>query len=230
MKEKNSYQAFMEKLNTLETNNLFKEPQECLAENLLQKLLEQIISRTGGDLIIGSNEFDLYDSLTQAEHFLSEAQENNQNLDLNKIAVPFFQLGARLGRLQALEYFAPSIINKAEEDASRSNGGRRATAKREGITFIAFKVLERYLKENPEAINLKGKCLIRGVKTKLKNQLVELFDFNTKRGMNNCQVCGLYDSLSDRTAKDKIKHVVDIYFNTQFVEIEPELMNKLILW
>ena len=153
MEDKSPYQAFMEKLNALETRNLFKEPQEHLAEELLQNLLEQIINRTGGDLIIGSNEFDIYDALTQTEHFLSGAKEHNKNIDFNKVAVPFFQLGARLGRLQALEYFAPTMINKAEEDASRSNGGRRSTANREGITFIAFKVLERYLKENPEAIN-----------------------------------------------------------------------------
>ena len=144
--------------------------------------------------------------------------------------MPFFQLGARLGRLQALEYFAPAMINKAKEDASRSNGGRKSTAKREGITYVAFKVLERYVKESPEVIDLQKKCLIRGVKTKIKGQLLEIFNFNTKQGMNNCHVCGLYDSLSDRTAKDKVKQVVDIYFNKQVIEIDSELMNQLILW
>ena len=53
MKNKSPYQAFMEKLNALETKNLFKEPQECLAENILQSLFEQIINRTGDNLIIG---------------------------------------------------------------------------------------------------------------------------------------------------------------------------------
>ena len=146
------------------------------------------------------------------------------------MAIAFFKLGQSVGRQQVIRRNILPLRRVIEDRIIKSDAGRKATSSREGITFIAFKVLERYLKENPEAINLKDKCLIRGAKTKLKNQLVELFDFNTKRGMNNCQVCGLYDSLSDRTAKDKVKHVVDAYFNDQFVEIEPELMNQLILW
>jgi hypothetical protein len=178
----------------------------------------------------GLPEADISHELESTFDTLIEQQNSTTGYQIDPVAIAFYKLGQSVGRQQVLRRNILPLRRVIEDRVIKSDAGRKATSNREGITFIASKILERYVKEHPDAINLQDKCLIRGAKTKLKNKLVELFDFNTKRGMNNCQVCGLYDSLSDRTAKDKVKHVVDVYFNDQFVEIEPELMKQLILW
>jgi len=198
---------------------LFESVQACLNYVSSNTVIEQ-----------GLPEADINDELENTFNTLLEQQNSTTGYKVDPVAIAFFKLGQSVGRQQILRRNILPLRRVIEDRVIKSDAGRKATSNREGITFIASKVLERYVKEHPDAINLQDKCLIRGAKTKVKNQLVELFDFNTERGMNNCQVCGLYDSLSDRTAKDKVKHVVNIYFNDQFVEIEPELMNRLILW
>ncbi len=127
MGNKTSYQAFMDRFEKLPTAHLIKEPYEQIASDLLQSLLDQIAKRTGGLVPeLESNEYHLYDALVQADDFLNEAQTYRGDIEFNKIAVSFFQLGATLGRLQAFEYQASSIDEVAKHDAVLSNAGRNS--------------------------------------------------------------------------------------------------------
>jgi hypothetical protein len=178
----------------------------------------------------GLPEADISDELENTFNTLHEQQNSSTGYKIDPVAIAFYKLGQSVGRQQVIRRSVLPIRTVIEDRIIKSDAGRKATAKKEGITFIAFKLLERYLNENPDVVNHSKQSLIRGTKKNLKNELLKVFDFNTKQGMNNCQVCGLYTSLSERTAKDKIKKVVELYFNKQLIEIDLELMNQLILW
>jgi len=219
-------------LDSSEADNLVFGEEDCQLAVELYESVQACLNFVSANQKIdeGLPEADISNELESTFNILLEQQNSTKGYQIDPVAIAFFKLGQSVGRQQVLRRNIFPLRRVIEDRIIKSDAGRKATSSKEGIIFIASKILERYVKENPDAINLKDKCLIRGAKTKVKNQLVELFDFNTKRGMNNCQVCGLYDSLSDRTAKDKVKKVVELYFNKQLIEIDLELMNQLILW
>ncbi len=227
---KSTEEIILDVLNAPEDDSLvFANEKSVLASELFESIDYSLNYVTNGNIETSSPEDDIYQELNNSLTLLLNNQNKNTKSSMDELVIAFFKLGQTLGRQQVIRRHIFPLRKIIEERIQNSSGGIKATENRIGADYVASKLLDDFLKNHPDKFDQVKNKIKRGVKAHLKLSLINVFTFEDETGIHNCKICGYYQTMSDKTATQKMKNAVERYIEKKTLNYPKELIEQIII-